>query len=607
MGLLTIGEPLDWAETKKNSRLVRRKGIEQFIKLYNTFKPRDFDSFKYGDEVEYSLVKFDHKEKRVFCLLKAQQILDSLLATQSPQALWSPEFANFMVEGLPGQPFNHDINSIRDIETNMVFRRKQVQELLETNEYVMTFSTFPLLGCPNFTWPNCIATPGRGITTSMFFPDNAIFPGHPRYAASIVNNRERRRVKSGANIPIYRDKHTPTPFKDTLLNYTVRDECIDVEKCGKWEHIYLDGIGAACSCLQVTFQARNLSEARKLYDQLAPVTPIVLALSASSPIWRGFLADIDCRWRVISESLDDRTPGEKGEEPLDHGSSRIYKSRYDSVDCYLSESSASLNDIEIARDEEAYNELITNGIDPLMAQHIAHLFVRDPLVLYKENLDFDNMNETDLWENINSTVWQSLRFKPPPNMNSTIGWRVEFRTTELQITDFENAAFVAFLVLLTRTILTFDLHLAVPISKVDENMKRAQKRDACLDEKFYFKKNLFDPSDVTCEEMTMNEIVNGNGDFPGLIPLVKGYLAQLDSIDVQTNCKIMHYLKLIEGKANGSLKTTANWMRTFVTNSPMYKHDSVVSDEIAYDLMWNLSKIANGLISAPDLNDTNNV
>ena len=55
--------------------------------------------------------------------------------------------------------------------------------------------------------------------------------------------------------------------------------------------------------------------------------------------------------------------------------------------------------------------------------------------------------------------------------NSSIGWRIEFRTMDLQFTDFENAAYVVFIVLLTRIILTYKLNLLIPISKVDENMK----------------------------------------------------------------------------------------------------------------------------------------
>lgn len=58
-----------------------------------------------------------------------------------------------------------------------------------------------------------------------------------------------------------------------------------------------------------------------------------------------------------------------------------------------------------------------------------------------------------------------MRFKPPPP-NSPIGWRVEFRPMEVQITDFENAAYVVFVVLLTRVILSYRLNLLIPISKV---------------------------------------------------------------------------------------------------------------------------------------------
>lgn len=58
-----------------------------------------------------------------------------------------------------------------------------------------------------------------------------------------------------------------------------------------------------------------------------------------------------------------------------------------------------------------------------------------------------------------------MRFKPPPP-NSNIGWRVEFRSMEIQITDFENAAFAVFVVLLARVILTYQLNFYIPISKV---------------------------------------------------------------------------------------------------------------------------------------------
>lgn len=39
-----------------------------------------------------------------------------------------------------------------------------------------------------------------------------------------------------------------------------------------------------------------------------------MALSAASPFYRGHVSDIDCRWGVISASVDDRTREERGLE-----------------------------------------------------------------------------------------------------------------------------------------------------------------------------------------------------------------------------------------------------------------------------------------------------
>jgi glutamate--cysteine ligase catalytic subunit len=82
-----------------------------------------------------------------------------------------------------------------------------------------------------------------------------------------------------------------------------------------------------------------------------------------------------------------------------------------------------------------------------------------------------------------------MRFKPP-TPNSKIGWRVEFRSMDIQLTDHENAVYSIFIVLLAKTIAYFDLNLYIPISKVDENMARCQKRDAVLQENFWFRHDI---------------------------------------------------------------------------------------------------------------------
>lgn len=63
-------------------------------------------------------------------------------------------------------------------------------------------------------------------------------------------------------------------------------------------------------------QARDVDESRYMYDQLAVLSPVMLALTAATPILKGRLVDTDVRWNTIATSVDDRTPAERG--LLDH-------------------------------------------------------------------------------------------------------------------------------------------------------------------------------------------------------------------------------------------------------------------------------------------------
>lgn len=55
MGLLTVGTPMDWDETKQYADLVRKKGIKQFLNIHRKVKDRKNDCLKWGDEVNYSI------------------------------------------------------------------------------------------------------------------------------------------------------------------------------------------------------------------------------------------------------------------------------------------------------------------------------------------------------------------------------------------------------------------------------------------------------------------------------------------------------------------------------------------------------------------------
>ena len=242
------------------------------------------------------------------------------------------------------------------------------------------------------------------------------------------------------------------------------------------------------------------------------------------------------------------------------------------------------NDLDTPINSESFDSLIAAGVDETLALHIAHLFIRDPLVIFRELLNQDNTESSDHFENIQSTNWQTCRFKPP-SLTSDLGWRVEFRPMEVQLDDFANAAFAIFPILLARTILHFNLALYLPLSLVDSNMSRAQKRDAVINEVFYFRTNSGCP-DETCNIALKSihdiiEELNGH---------IRKYLQEM-SVEAVVYDTLDKYLSFIADRAAGRSPTPASLIRNFITSHPKYGKDSLVTDEIVYDLINELGKV----------------
>ncbi|KIY44398.1 glutamate-cysteine ligase catalytic subunit [Fistulina hepatica ATCC 64428] len=655
MGLLAKGTPLPWSEAQKYANHVRYHGITQFLHTWDRLKDRHGDVLLWGDEIEYMVVSFDKETRNATLSLRQSEILqklesiaDNICANRDNKIAaptFHPEYGRYMLESTPGSPYTGSITDLLSVESNMRYRRDLARQHLKPNEIPFTFTSFPRLGTPGQFTDQYYDPADATSSHSLFLPEEIANP-HIRFPTLTANIRRRRGSKVVINLPIFIDTNTPRPFVDPTIPWhrnVYREDPEAKNGAALLDHIYMDamGFGMGCCCLQLTFQACNVSEARTMYDGLIPVGPILLALSAASPLWRGYISDVDCRWNVIAGSVDDRTEEERGLKPLKKDRFKIPKSRYDSVDLYISKTRVNrpeYNDSDVPYDEEIRRRLIDHGIDELLAKHIAHLFIRDPLVVFTETIDQDDTTSADHFENIQSTNWQTLRFKPPPP-NSKIGWRVEFRSMEVQPTDFENAAFAVFVVLLSRAILSFHLNFYIPITKVDENMARAQRRGAATDGKFFFRKDVYPsgssssssvsssdeetrpkttklencfpplppvqngvnhpiPVEEEYEEMSLNEIMNGkvmrlisekklwdsraqeNGSFPGFLGLINSYL---DTVDIS------------------SLQTPATWIRNFVRSHPAYRRDSVVSQEINYDLMVAIDEIERGLRREPTL------
>lgn len=676
MGLLTAGTPLSWSASEPYRAKVKADGIDQFLSVFHAARDFKDHDLRWGDEVEYLLIKSDDNARKATLSLRAPELLNILQQEEHAQpegssvpVLWRPEYSRWMIEGTPGIPYRCYAADLVNVERNMALRRTDIAKLLGPGETVLTLTTFPRAGCGLYTSPPTV--PFGPVARSFFTSDDVISP-HPRFPTLTRNIRTRRERKIRIDMPLFIDEHTPqkrplipqdvehlTLLKRVEERLTAQgkkrgDPDFDLLEQGLrdtvGETIVMDSaaFGMGSCCLQVTLQGRDLRETRYLYDQLAVVAPLMLALTAATPVLRGLLADTDVRWDVISASMDDRTTAE-----VESGA--LPKARYSSIDLFLSCKEQlkpeSYNDVQAPINEEAYKRLIDGGVDHMLARHMAHLFIRDPLVIYEDKVHQDNDTSTDHFENIQSTNWNTVRFKPPPK-NTDIGWRTEFRSMEVGLTDFENAAFSVFIVILSRVILAFNLNFYVPMSTVDENMEAAHDRDAVKRRSFSFRRNVFtsseassflcecghihnaslvggqseyndidrfcsksdcDGSDSDCEPyeyMSLDEIFNGvpmsaNGHhagflFPGLIPLMRGYLDALE-IDATTRARLLLYLDFVSDRASGALCTTAAHIRSFVRDHPAYKGDSEVSTEVCYDLIQHLKGITAGDITVPEL------
>jgi len=188
---------------------------------------------------------------------------------------------------------------------------------------------------------------------------------------------------------------------------------------------------------------------------------------------------------------------------------------------------------------------------------------------------------------------------------------------EIQLTDFDNAAFCVFVMLLGRAVLALEMTLYIPISRLEENMHTAQQRDACVESKFWFRRRILPAGayakhdrsntkegkkkpDNACEQYSIAEILGGTADLPGLVPLCETYLDFIGA-DSVVKSGMKRYMDFILKRARGELMTPAAWQRKFITTHPLYKKDSRIPPPVAYDLMVACKEIGEGTRACPEL------
>ena len=607
MGIQDEGRALSWTQTQAYSDIVRRKGIQQLIRMFRDGRQRSSDPFLFGDEVEYLLIRLDHSSSRAQVSLRASQLLEQLAEREKEEeaavsggdggcvnsVCWKTEAASFMMEGTPAAPLLlHDNGHRLDcsftlIESNMRHRRKLAAGLLRHDERLLSLAAFPMLGCADTTDPPTVADPDclqpDSVTGSVLLSDQLISP-HVRYVTMVRHILARRQRKTCIQAPVCQDvvvKTASIKIQDGF-GFQRTSDCPP-------DHVIMDScvFGHACCSLQVTMQAPDLQQAMWLYDQLAPLCPLLLALTAAAPVHHGYLTQWDSRWPVIVQSTDERTLMEEKRGSLP---------RFGAVNSYLSHSSQHLNDVPLAISESLMQLMRQSGVPDGLARHFAHVFTRDPLVLLQEQLMQQDEQHADLFLNIQSSVWQTLRFKPPDVSSGKDGWRIEVRPMEAQVTDFENAAFVSLVVLMAQVILSSDVELdmRIAMSKVHENMERAVAVDAVNKSFFWFRSSQQEEPML----MSMDEIMNGKTDssgdrgrsWPGLISCMQSHMNKR-WMEAHERRKMLANLDLVRGRASGQYPTPGKWIRSFVQHHPEYQHDSRITPAINYDMIRMLAEI----------------
>lgn len=233
-------------------------------------------------------MKLDEDKETAAVSLEAQSVLRTLSENNGKgPSVWHPEYGRFMLESTPAGPYGSRLKDLVGVEESMRARRILGESQLPQGHALFTLTAFPRLGCPDSVFPyGLLPSPEneKAASRSLFLPDDVI-NAHARFPTLTANIRKRRGSKVAINVPIFKDSKTPRPFREPLPPSLSADaykeskkSLPDVEQDALEDHIYMDcmGFGMGCCCLQVTFQACSVEEARRLYDQLAVMAPIMV-------------------------------------------------------------------------------------------------------------------------------------------------------------------------------------------------------------------------------------------------------------------------------------------------------------------------------------------
>ena len=476
-GYLHNFENLDtWTfeESRPHQRRAQRLAATQFINLYQKFQNLKIEDFeqgftKWGFELETHHLKELNPEEHNGCRYVEWDDSEYIKHHKEIDFGVDGEFLSSMLELIPGEPFKNFLHGGKILETFRHMRRTLYEKGKPGSQFfwatvlpsIGTRCGLEARGFKDISPEDLIK---KNVITGSRHIDEKLIYAHPRYLTYTRNVISRRKTPLDGYFELYKDKNTD--FENVLPNET---------KAGV-THLDTSVIGASQCSLQATFECRDLDQARHVYDQLHFFTSIMKALSASTPTLKDKLVTMDSRMAVWQFVSDDRSPRERPSE--DRPGQGLEKSRTNPLNYYISKMSKKMRRVYNDRrytiniKQKRYMKKLAKErglkIDEDLLNHIAYNLVRHAIHLTGEGMLDDSKEKTDMFEVFNGSNWNDLRFKPPPSLDSDIGWRVEFRSMDAQVSSELNFLFCHAVLIFFRFVTDnkMGLNFMIPISKV---------------------------------------------------------------------------------------------------------------------------------------------
>ncbi len=327
------------------------------------------------------------------------------------------------------------------------------------------------------------------------------------------------------------------------------------------------------------------------------IGPIFFSISAGSPFLKGKIANTDAFLSGFWASLDDRTPSERdpnssdyvpggrgGVCPYYYWDSPINRPEYSDVFTGARE-----QDLDFVR---KLSEELNVEIDEKLVLHLATVIRSDFVDAPEDYKDMPD-EKLDIYENLSGRVLRTVRLKPP--MDDDMGWLIEFRPMEIMLTADERSAMLLSIYMIVRLLHENEkINWYIPISKLQENYKRSEQKDAVLKERFLFRTNVYDQGEPVIEELTAKEILFGKGDYKGVMHEVDCALESSLKLCEHSRELIQCIKQFLFEKVSGERPTLAAWMRKYVDVHPDYLHNSILPRSTIDDMLKHLYKIQVG-------------